>query len=73
MPTDLYAAGIGSSVVSPDKIYLADMWLHGPPFLVCRKRDWPKQSFLSRFDYSNDLELEKSQFHRIVFNVLSLI
>ena len=45
--------------VSPDKINLADTWLHGLPFLVCCEREWPKQPFLSEFDDSNDPELKK--------------
>ena len=35
------------------------MWLHGPPFLVCCEREWPKQPFLSKFDDSDDSELKK--------------
>ena len=49
VPTDLNPADIGSRGVSPDKTDLADMWLHGPPFLVCCEREWPKQPFLSEF------------------------
>ena len=59
VPTDLNPADIGSRGVSPDKTDLADMWLHGPPFLVCCEREWPKQPFLSEFDDCDDPELKK--------------
>ena len=45
--------------MSPDKTDLADMWLYGPPFLVCCEREWPKQPFLPEFDDCDDPELKK--------------
>ena len=48
VPIDLNPADIGSRGVLPEKINSADMWLHGPAFLVCCEREWPKQPFFIR-------------------------